>query len=740
MQRRARAKHRRGNVNAVAAIEEVGEEIAAAAGRDGGVDWEVQARRLAAGVKLHGHAIDAFAVVGAAVSICIDEHEVSDAHGRLEAEIDREIDRCVVGIIRLVVDAAFTGVIRRREAGIQRHDRRADAFIRWRAGIDAIFADIIVAMDALVDGDEAVERLVVPEFGLRHVHDVIAVAEEAEEVKATAVRGLKSQRRVRAGRVGVAVELHAHACDAFAGIGASVVVLIVEDEVSDRDRMIQSDVDREIHIRVVAVIAGVIKAGLRSAGRGGQHALREREIARADAVRGWIRGGERVITAVVITGGGAVHREEAAQRAIHRIKLARRHADVVTARIQAAEKVAPLRIGHGGGHGRHQRGIFARAEELQRHIRHALAIIRAVKQAAVVIEDEVAHGKRSRRRKAEVEREIHVGIARAVGESIVHIGPAAGFGAARAGFRIVLQRDDWRMRGVALAGGLPAVAVIVHVVVEQHTRRRGGQRGQRTAGEVRFDDDDLITTGRNAEEAVASLRIARRAREQMLRAVVEVDVAVLPELHADIADAVFSRADESAAVRVIPDETADARAMPQAEVDRQIGVRIVILRGGHRARCELEDRRLQIRARSALRAVVAIVEAIVNGLRRTTGHTRAWSSRRCHADEDRAHGQAIKEVIALRISDLRVEQRVRIRAGAADLQIRARMIRAHRHAADAGHAVVIERVVIQIAEHAAADAEASHGESHRECGGAAIGIRRADRHRIGAGRGHRATE
>ena len=31
----------------------------------------------------------------------------------------------------------------------------------------------------------------------------------------------------------------------------------------------------------------------------------------------------------------------------------------------------------------------------------------------------------------------------------------------------------------------------------------------------------------------------------MLRAVVEVDVAVLPELHADIADAVFSRADES---------------------------------------------------------------------------------------------------------------------------------------------------------------------------------------------------
>ena len=105
-ERLARGKHQGRNVQQVDARLLLGEKILAAACGDRRRHWRVHARRLRVPVELHRHAIHALGCRGLAITVGIEEHQVTHAHPAIEAKVDRVIVVVITPCKQVVIRAA----------------------------------------------------------------------------------------------------------------------------------------------------------------------------------------------------------------------------------------------------------------------------------------------------------------------------------------------------------------------------------------------------------------------------------------------------------------------------------------------------------------------------------------------------------------------------------------------------------------------------------------------------------
>jgi hypothetical protein len=184
-----------------------------------------------------------------AVAVEVGEDEVTDGHPGSEAEVDGGVEEVIVGVVIGTEETGFLGADGGLGGG-KGDDGASDAVEVGLRLVDAIFAEVIVAVDGAGEAEEAEERGGFDELGVGDVNVVEAGAEVIEGVAAEFIGGGGGEREVPAGQRAVGVEFDLDGGDTFAGIGTVVAVEVDEDEVAEADGLVEAEVEGEVVVAI----------------------------------------------------------------------------------------------------------------------------------------------------------------------------------------------------------------------------------------------------------------------------------------------------------------------------------------------------------------------------------------------------------------------------------------------------------------------------------------------------------
>ena len=425
----------------------------------GGIRERAAGERGAGGVpQLQGDARHAeLAAVENAVVVEVFEDEIAERDVRDEAEVAREVDVGVVGVIAIAFKAGFVRASG-RGARAEGEVRAAHADKEVRAVVDAVFAAVVITALHAAKAGVSGERRAGGKLVRRDEKEVSALRQAGEEVGALVVGEGGHHRRIAERIIAAFKELHGHVGDALAAVARAVVVRIDEDAVADAEWQEEAEIDGEIAVVVVRVVEFGAQTGFTE--RIERLCIDgELNVHGADALQLRQEGIDAVFILMIIERGiRAVpwQGDRACERAgQHRIKHGGRNEDEVGARGEAGELVDAAVLRHERLLRRIGERIIARAEKLHGDAVDALAGVGAA-VGVEIAEDEVAeiqHGG-LRHGEAEVDGEVKVVVIFAV-----EVFEGTGFAAAGDGLGIDGQSDA--RGGDAGIGGSERVHTIV---------------------------------------------------------------------------------------------------------------------------------------------------------------------------------------------------------------------------------------------------------------------------------------
>ena len=190
--------------------------VTSSVGHDGGFGQNIPGH-IRGPVEFHGDLFHPFAGVITAICIRIMEDQVADAHRHLKTEVDGEIHGGVHKIIAGGIDAGFAVCRGRRRTCLNEDDVGGDSIDGGFGVIEPILAHIIITKEPLCDADQAIQGRSGLEHAGRHMDDVSARHQTAEQVTPAISRGGYEDRCIGSGRGQQVINFHFHSIHTLTG-------------------------------------------------------------------------------------------------------------------------------------------------------------------------------------------------------------------------------------------------------------------------------------------------------------------------------------------------------------------------------------------------------------------------------------------------------------------------------------------------------------------------------------------